>query len=411
MNAPKLRFPEFHEDWEAFRLNDLCREIIVPMRDKPKRFDGSIPWCRIEDVQGRYLYDSLSNQQISEEIVGEMNLKIVPSGTVLCSCSASLGVYAIAKQPLVTNQTFIGLVCSDKVENEFLLDLMKTKTSLLESMAGGTTIKYISRKTFENLLVFIPNLREQSKLVEFIQALDKKIALAERKLIAIDTLKSSLKNKIFNQKVLFKDSNSNTFPTWQEFNFFDLVESITDFRGRTPKKLGMEWAKSPTNYITLSALNVKSWGIDYSTNFHYGDEDLYKKWMTKSELHKGQVIMTTEAPAGVVMQIPDHAKYILGQRVIALNLKSNLVSEGFFAQLLRSDNVQNDIRKLSSGGTALGISQKSLKGLNLMLPTSLEEQEKISTLLKLLDDKIQTTKRKIDRLHALKRGLLQKMFV
>lgn len=296
-----------------------------------------------------------------------------------------------------------------------LLSLLLTSDAFfshIEQGYKGSKMPRGDKKQIMSYEFMIPySLEKQLRVSSAFSLLNEKIALTERKLKATEDLKSSLKNKIFNQKISLKDSKSKAFPTWKNFNFFDLVESITDFRGRTPKKLGMEWSESPTNYVTLSALNVKSWGIDYSSNFHYGDEDLYKKWMTKSELHKGQVIMTTEAPAGVVMQIPDQGKYILGQRVIALNLKTNLVSESFFAQLLRSDKVQNEIRKLSSGGTAIGISQKSLKALNLMLPISLEEQEKISNLFSLLDEKIKTSKRKIDRLHALKRGLMQKMFI
>ena len=34
--------------WEAKQLKEIA-DLIVPMRDKPKRFDGNIPWIRIED--------------------------------------------------------------------------------------------------------------------------------------------------------------------------------------------------------------------------------------------------------------------------------------------------------------------------------------------------------------------------
>jgi type I restriction enzyme S subunit len=79
------------------------------MRDRPKVFDGDIPWCRIEDKEGQFFNGSKSGLAVSKEIVKKMNLKVFPTGTVICSCSASIGSYAINTQPLITNQTFIGL--------------------------------------------------------------------------------------------------------------------------------------------------------------------------------------------------------------------------------------------------------------------------------------------------------------
>lgn len=52
---------------------------------------------------------------------------------------------------------------------------------------------------------------------------------------------------------------------------------------------------------------------------NYGDKKLYKKWMNKNELQKGQILFITEAPMGNVAQVPDNRVYILSQRTIAFN--------------------------------------------------------------------------------------------
>ena len=49
-----------------------------------------------------------------------MKLRVYPKGTVIVSCSAYLGVCAITTQPLVTNQTFIGLVPGKEIDNKYL---------------------------------------------------------------------------------------------------------------------------------------------------------------------------------------------------------------------------------------------------------------------------------------------------
>ena len=74
---------------EFQRIKDVCDDVIVPMRDRPKTFDGNIPWCRIEDKEGQYFNKSLSGLGVSEDVIKKMNLKVFPTGTVICSCSAS----------------------------------------------------------------------------------------------------------------------------------------------------------------------------------------------------------------------------------------------------------------------------------------------------------------------------------
>lgn len=43
---------------------------------------------------------------------------------------------------------------------------------------------------------------------------------------------------------------------WEQRKLLDCIQKITDFRGRTPKKLGMDWSEE--GYLALSAFNVKN---------------------------------------------------------------------------------------------------------------------------------------------------------
>ncbi|MFW3527925.1 restriction endonuclease subunit S [Staphylococcus caprae] len=191
-------------------------------------------------------------------------------------------------------------------------------------------------------------------------------------------------------------------------NFFDILDDIVDFRGRTPKKLNMEWAKK--GYLALSAINVKNGYIDYNVESKYGDEELYKKWMNGKELKVGQVLFTTEAPMGNVAQIPDNKGYILSQRTIAFETNDKITND-FLALLLKSENTYNNLVRLSSGATAKGVSQKTLKSLYVKIPESLEEQQKIGKFLTKFEKLIEKQSNKVRLLKQRKQGLLQKMFV
>lgn len=196
--------------------------------------------------------------------------------------------------------------------------------------------------------------------------------------------------------------------TWEQRKLLDCIEKITDFRGRTPKKLGMDWSES--GYLALSALNVKDGYIDFMQDVHYGNQELYDKWMTGNELHKGQVLFTTEAPMGNVAQVPDNRQYILSQRTIAFSVKEDLITENFLATILRSPNVIVALTALSSGGTAKGVSQKSLSAVEIIIPSDLGEQELLTNTFLELDYLITLHQRKIKLLKKAKKMLLNKMF-
>ena len=195
---------------------------------------------------------------------------------------------------------------------------------------------------------------------------------------------------------------------WEQRKLLDCIQKITDFRGRTPKKLGMDWSEE--GYLALSAFNVKDGYIDFNQDVHYGNQELYDKWMAGNELHKGQVLFTTEAPMGNVAQVPDNRRYILSQRTIAFDVKDKLITENFLATVLRTPTVFADLTALSSGGTAKGVSQKSLASVEIRLPKDLNEQEKIADTFFNLDHLITLHQRKYDKLQNLKKAMLEKMF-
>lgn len=192
---------------EYKKLIEICDEIIVPMRDRPKDLSGSIPWCRIEDKEGQYFHKSLSGLGVSMETVNKMNLKVFPTGTVICSCSASLGAYAINTQPLITNQTFIGLVCNARTLNKYLLYYMETQTDKLRSMATTGTIPYISRKKFEELTVPLPPLEVQAEIVRI---LDKFTELTTE--LTTELANRKKQYEYYRDKVLSFNSDVETLP-------------------------------------------------------------------------------------------------------------------------------------------------------------------------------------------------------
>lgn len=155
------------EHWEVLYLGRLS-QLVVPMRDKPPEFDGDIPWIRIEDFDGKYISDSKTSQRVSLETVKKMNLKIFPVGTVLCSCSCRMGSTAIVVNPLISNQTFIGIIPKNDLNSTFLYYLMSASSQELQAIGKGAIQQYLSREEFSHLKIASPPLPEQHAIAAFL---------------------------------------------------------------------------------------------------------------------------------------------------------------------------------------------------------------------------------------------------
>jgi type I restriction enzyme, S subunit len=203
---------EIPKHWKLARLG-YHSEMIVPMRDKPTALIGDIPWLRIEDFNGKYVSKSKTNQGVSLELVQQMNLKIFPTGTVLCSCSCNMGITAIVETPLITNQTFIGIVPKEDISSDYLFYLMQSSGQFLNVIATGAIQSYLSRSDFEKLRIPYPKKEEQIEIALFIDQkthqIDELIVKKQKLIDQLIDYKTSLINKAVTGKIDVRDYKIN----------------------------------------------------------------------------------------------------------------------------------------------------------------------------------------------------------
>ena len=169
---------------------------------------------------------------------------------------------------------------------------------------------------------------------------------------------------------------------WSRLTILDACSQIIDFRGRTPKKLGMEWGGG--NIPALSAGNVKMGYIDLKAETYFASDDLYRRWMTNGDAQKDDLVITMEAPLGNVALVPDNRKYILSQRTILLKVNPKRFESKYLFHLMTSAKFQSLLAENSTGSTAKGIQRKRFEKLYVLAPP-LEEQRAIATALNDVD--------------------------
>ena len=412
--TPSIRFKGFTDPWEQRKLGELA-DIVgggTPSTGVSDYWDGDIDWYAPAEI-AEQIYLTSSQRKITEEGYNHSSAKMLPVGTVLFTSRAGIGKTAILTQKGCTNQGFQSIVPHKiELDSYFIFSRTEELKQYGETVGAGSTFVEVSGKQMANMELMMPKtMAEQKTIGQYFASLDNLITLHQRKYNKLLNVKKSMLEKMFPKngsnipEIRFKGFTD----PWEQRKLLSCIEKITDFRGRTPKKLGMDWSES--GYLALSALNVKDGYIDFSQDVHYGEQALYDKWMSGNELHKGQVLFTTEAPMGNVAQVPDNKRYILSQRTIAFDVKEDIITENFLATLLRSPAVFNTLTSLSSGGTAKGVSQKSLAGVDIQIPVELREQELLATYFANLDNLITLHQRELEKLQNIKKSMLEKMFV
>lgn len=166
------------ENWKWYRLGELFNIVngFTPLKSNPEFWeDGDIPWFTIEDVhrQGRFI--SSTEKFITRKALSKNTERIVPADTVLLCCTASVGEYAYTKIPLTTNQQFNAFMLNEHYKKAvyplYVFEYAKTLKGSLIDKAGKTTFNFVSVGKLSNMLIPLPPLAEQKRIVARIEEL------------------------------------------------------------------------------------------------------------------------------------------------------------------------------------------------------------------------------------------------
>ena len=166
--------------------------------------------------------------------------------------------------------------------------------------------------------------------------------------------------------------------TFEKLVMEEALDAIIDYRGRTPQK-------SPIGISTLSAKSVKNGQIDYSECYYISPEE-YKKFMTRGFPQKGDILLTTEAPLGMVAKL-DRADVAVAQRLLTLRGKKGVLDNDFLMYYLQSSEGQGLLKAKETGTTVTGIKQAEFRKIVIKVP-DFQTQKKIAAILSALDEKI-----------------------
>jgi type I restriction enzyme, S subunit len=233
---------------------------------------------------------------------------------------------------------------------------------------------------FKDFRLPVPPRDEQERITAFIaketQVIDKLVDAQQRLMELLKEKRQAVISyavtKGLNPDAPMKpsgiDSLGDVPSQWEVVGLTKYLESLVDYRGRTPEKVD-------EGRFLVTARNIRDGVIDYSTSQEFIDELQYENTMRRGKPACGDVLFTTEAPLGQVANV-DRADVALAQRIIKFRGQPDWLDNHYLKYWIMGAFCQADMQRLATGSTALGIKGSKVGQLRLCLPP-LHEQKSI----------------------------------
>ncbi|HCI84343.1 MAG TPA: hypothetical protein DHV79_07125 [Lachnospiraceae bacterium] len=158
----------------------------------------------------------------------------------------------------------------------------------------------------------------------------------------------------------------------------------------------------------LRNLNIKENRLD-DEDILYLDEDYAKSQISK-QIHTGDVLTVHTGYIGTSCVVPEKYDNCLTFTTLVTTTDSSKLKGEFLAQYLNSESGMSAVQTVTTQGGRQNLNTNDFVKVEIPYP-SIPEQEKICEALRNLDTLITLHQRKLEKLQAIKRSMLEKMFV
>ncbi len=187
--------------WPLVRLGDVC-EIVsgaTPSTSVSEYWDGEHYWATPKDLSDlRETYIEKTSRRITKRGLDSCAAAVLPINSVLFSSRAPIGLVAINRVPMATNQGFKSFVPRHSVlDSKFLFHLLKYSRPRIEAMGVGATFKEVSKSIVEKIQIPLPPLAEQQRIAALLDTADNLLRLRETAIEKLDQLAESVFIEMF----------------------------------------------------------------------------------------------------------------------------------------------------------------------------------------------------------------------
>ena len=403
MIVPKLRFSEFKDEWNEKLLSDfttfskgkgLSKSDIVK--------NGKNPCIRYGELYTTY--GSTISEAISYTNLDKNNCVLSKKNQIIIPSSGETQIDIATASCVLSDDIILGSDLNILTTNEngiFLAYyLSSAKKNDIAQLAQGNSVVHLYAKELATLKINYPSKEEQTKIAEFLSAVDDKISQLSRQLELLNQYKKGVMQKIFSQEIRFKNDNGEDFGEWEEVPLNQIASKVT--------------VKNRGNKVTEVLTNSATQGIIKQSDFF--DREI----VSESNINGYYVVevddfvynprISVHAPVGPIKR-NKITQGIMSPLYTVFRFKEGNLD--FLSYFFGTNFWHDYVKSVANSGARhdrMNITNSDFLEMPILLP-SIQEQEKIAEFLTAIDERIDHTTAQLIHTKQWKKGLLQQMFV
>ncbi|PPK60506.1 type I restriction enzyme S subunit [Malaciobacter marinus] len=370
-----------------------------PIKDYITEDEDGINWIKIGDTVKGGRYITSTAQKIKPS--GLKKSRLVIEGDFIMSNSMSFGRPYIVKTKGAIHDGW--LLMREKLEDmdkDYFYYLLSSNYMYQQftSKASGTTVKNLNINLVKSTNIPMPPLDEQqrivSKLDNLFEKIDKAIELHQKNIYEANVFMESVLNDMFGELE----------EKYSKIKFDEVCNKITDGSHNPPK--GIETSE----FLMLSSKNIFNNSINFDNPRYLKEEDFIKE-NKRTDINKGDVLLTIVGTIGRTAVVNLERKFVLQRSVAVLKPKKNLLDSYFLMYSLQKN--LDILMSGAKGAAQKGIYLKSIKNLEIVnLPLNIQQEvvKYLNEVSKKIEKVKSIQKEKMENLKALKASILDKAF-
>jgi len=327
----------------------------TPKTSKAEYWGGNINWLSVKDFndENRYVYST--EKTITEEGLNNSSTKLLRKDDIIISARGTVGELAMIPFPMAFNQSCYGVRAKDGINSTFLYYLIKHSVRKLKAMTHGSVFDTITRDTFANIEVAIPDIETQQRVAKMLADIDDKVENNQR----INNNLEQQAQAIFKSWFINFEPFNKTMPSdWIIGTIDDLAKEVVC--GKTPSTKKAEYYGSNIPFITIPDMHGKTYAV---TTERYLSK-LGANSQVKKSLPKNSICVSCIGTAGLVTLVAEESQ--TNQQI-----NSIIPKDGFspYYIYLLMQTLSDTINKLGqSGSTIVNLNKSQFGKIQVIIP-------------------------------------------
>lgn len=399
---PKLRFREFHGEWNSIPWGTIFDSI------SDKKHNSDLPILAITQDKWAIPRDLIEfNISVTDKSIE--GYKVVRKGDFIISLRSFQWGIEYSEYDGICSPAYIILRPNTEIIDYFFKVLFKTDKYITEMNRKLEWIrdwKMVSYTYFSEININHPSIPEQQKIASFLSTVDIKIEKLKTKKSLLEKYKKWVMQKIFSREIRFKDQNGEDFEEWEEKELSSIWDTFN----------GLSWKTKEDFWTGMKYITYKQIFDSSIINIEKCEKVVISEWENQNWVQYWDFFFTvsSETPdeiwmSSVLLDKIDSCylnSFCFWFRAFSLKTLDPL----FGSFLFRSKDFRKEIVQLAQWSTRYNMSKVQFLKIKTFLP-SFPEQQRIALFLYELDKKINAIDSQIGSTEKWGKGLLQQMFL